>query len=193
MRGIYAKKAKICAVGVAQHVIQRGNNRQVCFCNDENMLAYLEWLKQYADKFDVHIHTWVLMTNHVHLLCTPYREHGVSKMMQSIGRSYVYYFNKRYGRSGILWEGRFKSALVDSDNYLFSLYRYIEMNPVAANMVSHPAEYQWSSYHSNALGRASQLIKPHCDYLALGGDAHTRLSAYTAMFVNKRGQSQLTA
>ncbi|SEG66049.1 transposase [Vibrio hangzhouensis] len=184
-----SRKLRYAPIGIAQHVIQRGNNRQVCFCNDEDMLAYLEWLKQYADKYQVHIHAWVLMTNHVHLLCTPHSQSGVSKMMQSLGRSYVYYFNKRYKRSGTLWEGRFKSALVDSENYLFQLYKYIELNPVAAGMVNVAADYKWSSYKTNALGKASKLIKPHPNYLLLGKDLNSRLEGYRSLFGKPLSQS----
>ena len=102
---------RVCPVGVAQHVIQRGNNRQICFGGEHDMRAYLNWLKEFSVKFKVDIHAWVLMTNHVHLLCTPKEEYAVSRMMQSLGRMYVRYFNYQYQRSGTLWEGRFKSCL----------------------------------------------------------------------------------
>jgi len=134
------------------HIIQRGNNRQACFVADEDYWAYVEWLKEYSTKCRVDIHAWGMMTNHVHLLCTPHSERGVSKMMQSVGRRYVQYFNREYRRSGTLWEGRFKSCLVQSDKYLLKLYRYIELNPVRADMVKDPGEYRCSSYQINGLG-----------------------------------------
>jgi putative transposase len=130
------------------------------------MAAYADWLKQYSVKFNVH--AWVFMTNHVHLLRTPHSENGVSLMMQSLGRMYVRDFNSRYKRTGTLWEGRFKSALVQSDKYLLQVYRYIELNPVRANMVSDPAEYSWSSYRSNAPGRLTAMLIHHSVYSALG-------------------------
>ncbi|CAH1385252.1 hypothetical protein NTGM5_10134 [Candidatus Nitrotoga sp. M5] len=99
------------------------------------MNAYLDWLKEYSKKYSIDVHAWVLMSNHVHLLCTPQKEGAISRMMQSIGRMYVRYFNDTYHRSGTLWEGRFKSCLVQSERYLLKLYRYIELNPVRADMV----------------------------------------------------------
>jgi putative transposase len=136
-----ARLERVSLVGVPQHIIQRGNNRQVCFGSEEDMKAYLHWLKEYSKKHQVDIHAWVLMTNHVHLLCTPQTEKAISNMIQSLGRMYVRYFNYTYKRSGTLWEGRFKSSLVQSERYLLELHRYIELNPVRANMVSEPSEY----------------------------------------------------
>lgn len=132
------------------------------------MRAYLGWLKEYSIKYEVDVHAWVLMTNHVHILCTPKIEKATSLMMQSIGRMYVRYFNTTYQRTGTLWEGRFRSCLVESEFYLLSLYRYIEMNPVRAGMVDDPAEYSWSSYASNALGVDTALQTPHEEYVLLG-------------------------
>lgn len=114
--------ARVSPIGVAQHVIQRGNNRQLCFGGEEDMAAYLGWLKKYSTHYRVEIHAWVLMSNHVHLLCTPRTEYAVSKMMQSLGRFYVRYFNHTYGRSGTLWEGRFKSCLIQSERYLLECF-----------------------------------------------------------------------
>ena len=180
--GVMSRKLRIAPIGIAQHIIQRGNNRQVCFCNDKDMAAYVGWLKQYATKFNVDIHAWVLMTNHVHLLCTPQSANGVSLMMQSLGRMYVRYFNHRYKRTGTLWEGRFKSALIQSDTYLLQVYRYIELNPVRANMVNDPADYSWSSYQYNALGKISSLLTPHPVYLSLGLCKDQTLDAYQGLF-----------
>ena len=146
------------------------------------MKAYLFWLKEFSIKNNVEIHAWVLMTNHVHLLCTPRKEMAISKMMQSIGRVYVRYFNHKFGRSGTLWEGRFKACLIDSESYLLEVYRYIELNPVRAGMVNDPAEYSWSSYQSNALGKQTELRTPHEIYLKLGMTLDSRLSAYRSLF-----------
>lgn len=173
---------RVAPVGVPQHVIQRGNNRQICFGGEADMVAYIAWLKEYSCKFGVDVHAWVLMTNHVHLLCTPNKELAVSKMMQSIGRSYVRYFNYSYGRSGTLWEGRFKSCLIESEGYLLEVYRYIELNPVRACMVDEPSEYKWSSYQCNALGRVTGLRTPHPLYLRLGEGELQRQANYRALF-----------
>lgn len=163
-------------------MIQRGNNRQVCFASEEDMRAYLSWLSEYAKKCNVEVHAWVLMSNHVHLLCTPQASSAVSRMMQALGRMYVRYFNYTYQRSGTLWEGRYKSCLVESESYLLHLYRYIELNPVRAGMVRDPGEYTWSSYPCNALGKKSELHTPHETYLALGKTAAGRMASYRGLF-----------
>ena len=163
-------------------MIQRGNNRQVCFADEQDFAAYAGWLKGYSKKYQVDIHAWVLMTNHVHLLCTPRGQNAVSHMMQSLGRHYVRYFNFSYKRTGTLWEGRFKSCLVQEETYLIQLYRYIELNPVRAGMVEQPSDYVWSSYPINALGKVSELCTPHAVYLALGKDANERQASYRELF-----------
>ena len=177
-----ARLNRLCPVGVAQHIIQRGNNRQVCFNGDEDMAAYSNWLKEFAERYQVQIHAWVFMTNHVHLLATPLQENAVSKMMQALGRQYVRYFNYIYRRSGTLWEGRFKSCVVDTPHYLLLCYRYIELNPVRAAMVNYPEEYRWSSYHANALGKETALRTPHSEYLRLGKTIEERLESYRELF-----------
>jgi len=177
-----ARLPRVSPIGVPQHVIQRGNNRQLCFVREQDFAAYVSWLKEYSKKYHVDIHAWVLMTNHVHLLCTPQITDGVSKMMQSLGRQYVRYFNNRYKRSGTLWEGRYKSSLVEAEAYLLHLYCYIELNPVRAGMVEAPAEYKWSSYQINGVGKKSELCTPHGLYLACGTSPEDRQAAYCALF-----------
>ena len=176
---------RYCPPGIPQHIIQRGNNRQVCFGSDEDYAAYSEFLYEGSVKFGVSIHAWVLMTNHVHLLVTPSHSQSISKMMQYIGRHYVPYINFNYGRTGTLWEGRFKSCLVEQGSYLINCQRYIELNPVRANMVSDPAEYRWSSYSANALGLDSQLHTPHELYMAIGNSKEERLAVYRSLFDNE--------
>lgn len=144
--------------------------------------AYLAFLHDAAVKYHVKIHAFVLMTNHVHLLLTPSDEKGISRLMQAQGRKYVQYFNHTHQRTGTLWEGRYKSTVVDTDTYLFTLYRYIELNPVRANMVKHPSDYPWSSYHANALGKPIKLISPHQQYTQLGNTHTDRQQAYRALF-----------
>ena len=165
-------------IGIPQHIIQRGNNRQPCFAAKSDYAFYLRCVDDAARAHCVDIHAWVLMTNHVHLLASSRQENGISNLMQSIGRRYVLYFNKRHNRSGTLWEGRFRSCLIDSEHYLLRCYRYIEMNPVRAGMVSGPEQYPWSSYKCNALGKPSRLVVPHEQYLLLGRSPQQRAVAY---------------
>ena len=168
--------------GTPHHVIQRGNNRAACFFADDDYYCYLHWLKKAANDHGVAIHAYVLMTNHVHLLVTPGKPGALSAMMQSLGRRYVRYINATYKRTGTLWEGRFKAGVIDDESYLLKVYRYIELNPVRANLVAHPGQYMWSSYPINADGKASELVVPHERYLALGLTRETRLTGYAALF-----------
>lgn len=179
-----ARLPRIAPAGIPVHVIQRGNNRQTCFKETEDFSAYAGWLKEYSQKHKVDIHAWVFMTNHVHLLCTPLEDGAVSMLMQSLGRRYVRYFNYRYQRTGTLWEGRFKSCLVQTELYLLQVYRYIELNPVRAGMAKDPGEYRWSSFQINALGKKSDLCTPHSEYLGLGGTKEEQLKNYRALFDN---------
>jgi len=164
------------------HVIQRGNNRDLIFAADADYQFYLRCLHEAADTHSVTVHAYVLMTNHVHLLVTPATESSLSKTLQSIGRRYVQYFNFTYQRTGTLWEGRYKSTLIDSERYLLTCMRYIEMNPVRAGMVAHPGDYPWSSYRANGQGNAERLIVPHELYQSLGRTDEERQSAYRQLF-----------
>ena len=132
---------RFAPIGIPQHIIQRGNNRQPCFCEEQDFGVYTNFLKSAAEKYQVEIHAWCFMTNHVHLLATPNTDAAVSLMMQSLGRQYVQYFNHKYKRTGTLWEGRFKSCLIDSDIYLLVCYRYIELNPVRTNIINVDSHY----------------------------------------------------
>ena len=146
-----ARLPRFVLPGQPQHVIQRGNNRQDIFRAKGDYHYYLEKLGEVADKHQCDIHAYVLMTNHVHLLVTPHQENSIGKMMQTLGRYYVQYFNDRYQRTGTLWEGRYKATLIDTEQYLLTCMRYIELNPVRAkNMAKHASEYPWSSYRCNA-------------------------------------------
>jgi putative transposase len=162
------RKPRFTLPGVPQHVIQRGNNRQPCFFAEVDYRRYLDDLHASAEHYACRLHAYVLMTNHVHVLLTPMREYGIGEMMQALGRRYVYYINKTYARTGTLWEGRFKASLVDSEAYLLTCMRYIELNPVRADMVNHAGEYPWSSYGANAQDRTDALLSPHPLYTALG-------------------------
>jgi len=177
-----ARLPRLCLPGIPQHVIQRGNNRQIFFASDEDFAAYANWLHEYSKKFHIAIHAWVFMTNHVHLLMTPETNDGISKLMQSLGRRYVRYFNYTYQRSGTLWEGRFKSCVVDAENYLLICQRYIEMNPVRVNMVKSPIDYKWSSFKSNGRAQPSRLWTPHTIYCELGKTLEDCSESYRELF-----------
>jgi len=173
-----ARKSRFRVTGIPQHVIQRGNNRQACFLDNEDRRRYLADLAKALHVHEVELHAWVLMSNHVHLLATPRTRDGLSRMMQTLGRRYVRWFNDRHERSGTLWQGRFRASLVDSEAYLLTCMRYIELNPVRANMVRHASDYRWSSFSANALGFADPLITPHAVYLGLRPATPERLAAY---------------
>ena len=176
------RKPRIYLPGVPCHVIQRGNNREACFFSADDYHFYLECLQDACNMNDVSVHAYVLMTNHVHLLMTPESADGISRVMQSIGRRYVQSINKTYHRCGTLWESRHKSCLIDAEHYLLACYRYIEMNPVAAQMVKHPGDYRWSSYPVNAYGKTSILITPHPLYLQLGLSLQDQQRSYRELF-----------
>ncbi len=186
------RRNRDCPTGVAVHVIQRGNNRQICFAEEADIKAYANWLREGAEKYSIAIHAWVFMTNHVHLLITPTEVSSVSSCMQYLGRHYVRYFNYRYRRTGTLFEGRFKSCLVQSQDYLLTCQRYIELNPVRAGMVDDPAHYLWSSYRAHALGHQPQMWRPHPEYLALGSTKRLRQSSYQNLFAAQLSTEQVT-
>lgn len=185
------RQPRLDIAGVPQHVIQRGNNRQPCFLRPQDYRCYLQQLQESAQKHGCFIHAYVLMTNHVHLLINPSAKGAVARCMQSLGRRYVSYFNITYRRTGTLWEGRYKSCLVDSQSYLLTCYRYIELNPVRAAMVAVPDDYLWTSYHANALGLDDRLIHPHREYLALGSTPEERQASYRDLFAQAISDDRL--
>ncbi|MDU9049764.1 MAG: transposase [Candidatus Electrothrix sp. Rat3] len=176
------RRSRIIVPGVPLHIIQRGNNRQSCFFADEDYQFYLEWLRKYSQHAGCSVHAYVLMTNHVHLLLTPKKIESAGKLMKLLGQRYVQYINRTYQRSGTLWEGRFRSSIIQQQDYLFICQRYIEMNPVRAGIVGHPDEYFWSSYRANGMGRESDLITPHIFYRDLAHDDEERQLAYRELF-----------
>lgn len=168
--------------GQAQHVIQRGNNREPIFACEEDYRFYLDCLRDAAERHGVAIHAYVLMTNHVHLLVTPESKDSLGKTLQSLGRRYVQYFNSSYDRTGTLWEGRYRATLIDGERYLLTCMRYIELNPVRAGMVTHPADYPWSSHGANALGREHPMLTEHQLYSRLGLSGPERRRANRHLF-----------
>jgi len=171
--------------GVPAHVMQRGHNREPIFFKDVDYLEYLKIVKRVADQFECQIHAYVLMTNHVHFLLTPAHSGSISLLFQNLGREYVSYINKTYGRSGTLWGGRHKGCIIDTSDYFLMCMQYIELNPVRAGMVSDPNDYPWSSYKANALGLASVILTPHMEYLALAQDKDLRIERYSQLLASQ--------
>jgi REP-associated tyrosine transposase len=173
-----ARLPRLTISGYPHHIIQRGNNRQPIFAGSADYEALLAMLEENARQTGVAIHAYVLMSNHFHLLATPETVEAIPRMMQSVGRRYVRYFNQRQGRTGTLWEGRYKSTLIQTERYLLACMVYIDLNPVRAGLVSDPAEYPWSS-HGHYVGRRhDRLITPHALYWALGNTPFARDAAY---------------
>lgn len=176
------RRPRLIFPDIPLHIIQRGNNRQPCFFADEDYLSYLEWLQEYAHDSGCAVHAYVLMTNHVHLLLTPFTLTSAGTMMKRLGQRYVQYVNRTYKRSGTLWEGRFRSCIVGQDDYFLLCQRYIELNPVRAGIVEHPGEYRWSSYPSNGQGVKADLLTPHAIYEGLGQPEEERQRTYRQLF-----------
>ncbi len=163
------------------HIIQRGNNRQVIFNTSADYLYFLELLHENARKFGISIHAYVLMGNHFHLLATPQTDTGLPQMMQAVGRRYVRYFNDSRGRSGTLWEGRYRSTLIQTESYLLACMAYIDLNPVRAGLVTEARNYPWSS-HGHYVGlRSDRLVTPHALFWALGNTPFAREAAYAEL------------
>jgi len=174
-----ARTARLVIPNQPHHIIQRGNNRQIIFRDDEDCRLFLGWLRDAAQLFKVSVHAYVLMKNHIHLLASPSDDIGLARMMQWIGRYYVSHFNRKYDRTGTLWEGRYKTSVIDADNYFMVCCGYIEMNPVRAGLVSDPLAYPWSSYAHHAGVRRDPLITDHPLYWGLGNTPFAREAAYT--------------
>ena len=176
------RRARIAVAGIPWHIIQRGNNRSACFFAEADYHYFLDTLAEQSCKWGCAVHAYVLMTNHVHLLLTPEERDSASHLMKHLGQRYVQYVNRTYRRTGTLWEGRFRSCLAQSDAYVLTCYRYIELNPARAGMVDDPGDYPWSSYQANALGKPNELLTPHPDYVALGAADVDRRRRYRALF-----------
>ncbi|MEX0740625.1 MAG: transposase [Pseudohongiella sp.] len=185
------RRARHYLAGMPYHIVQRGNNRQRCFMKEADYEFYLELWRVHARFYDVHVHAFCLMTNHVHFLLTPQREDGISCVTRVVGSSYAGYINKKYERTGTLWEGRHHASLVQTRRYFLTCQRYIELNPVRASMVRSAGQYRWSSYRENALG-VSGWMQPHAEFLALGKSDTSRREAYIRLFAKPVNRHQLT-
>ncbi len=173
-----ARQPRYALPGQVQHVIQRGNNREAIFFRDDDYRFYLHCLAEACAQQQVDVHAYVLMPNHVHLLLTPSRAGGISKVMQSVSGRYAQYVNSTYRRTGTVWGGRYRSTIVDPHDYLLRCMCYIELNPVRSGLVTHPNEYPWSSFHGNARGAKDLVVVHHPVYQQLGENSEVRRARY---------------
>jgi len=185
------RRLRLQTPGTPHHVIQRGVNRVDIFRSEADYECFLAILRAATIKHQTDVHTFVLMTNHVHLVVTPQVENALSATMKSVEETYVRYFNRRYERTGGLFDGRYRSLVIDSDRYFLTCMRYVELNPLRAGIVSRPEEYRWSSYRFHALGEGNDLIVPHHLYLALGNSAAVRRQCWAAICREALTEEQL--
>ena len=188
-----ARQPRLDLPGISQHIVQRGNNRLPCFLDDDDRQRYLTLLREALLDTGCRLHANVLMDNHVHLLATPPQIGALARLMQKLGRGYVGQFNARHRRTGTLWEGRYKSSMVDSESYVLHCHRYIELNPVRAWMTDDPSVYPWSSCASHCGLRQEAILSPHPEYTALGPTSHTRAAAYGHLLREPLSDDDLTA
>lgn len=184
------RRARMYIPGLPYHIVQRGNNRETCFIEPENYQYYLGLWQAISRRYGLAVHAYCLMSNHIHFLATPSRETSLSNTMKVVGSRYAQYVNRKYRRTGTLWEGRHRSSLVQSKRYFLACSCYIELNPVRAQMVKRPEEYCWSSYGVNAWGDTGWL-QPHDEYLRLGCTVAGRCYAYRALFVHTMNEENL--
>lgn len=182
-----ARLPRYTIINQLQHIIQQGRDGQQVFFEDQDYQYFHDCLEAAAYNYALKVHAYVLMPDHVHILATPAGLDSVSRTVQSVGRNYVQYYNESYHGSGTLWEGRYRATVVDEKQYLLTLCRYIETNPVRAGLVRHPRDYRWSSYARNAGGGVDEVITPHRIYLSLAKDDAQRARAYRALFKQKIG------
>lgn len=179
------RRPRLIIPKVPVHITQRGVDRCVTFISDDDFALYLWVLRDASVRGRCAVHSYALMTNHVHLLLTPADSDAPACLMRALGQRYVRYFNDRYRRTGTLWEGRFRSTIVDTDRYFLACSRYIERNPVRAGIVDDPGAYRWSSYRRNAFGEDDGIVTPHSLYTSLGGDNDARRAAYRGLFATE--------
>ena len=191
-----ARLPRLTLAGYPHHIILRGNNRQAIFVDNADFQRMLALLQIHAQEQGVQVHAFVLMSNHLHLLLTPLEDKSLPQMMQAVGRAYVLYFNKRHSRSGTLWEGRYRSALIQTERYFLACMAYIDLNPVRAGMVGQAADYAWSS-HGHYIGtRPEAWLTPHPMYWDMGNTPFAREAAYAGLVqsgVNQTQQQALTS
>lgn len=177
-----ARKHRSFVSGFPVHVVQRGNNKNKIFFDDSDRLQYLDYLIAATDRHDCPVHCYALMNNHIHLLVTPSTDAALPKAMQSLNTRYVMHINRVWERTGTIWDGRYKTSLVDSDEYLTRVYQYIELNPVKDGYCKHPQDYIWSSHRFHALGELDRVVTAHRLYTLLGDTAPERQARYRRLF-----------
>lgn len=188
-----ARQPRLDLPNIPQHVVQRGNNRLPCFLDDSDRLRYLQLLREALLYTNCKLHAYVLMDNHLHLLATPPTTGAIARLMQQLGRQYVSQFNIRHRRTGTLWEGRYKSCLVDSESYVLRCHRYIDLNPVRACMVDDPAKFLWSSAAAHCGFRRDALLTAHPAYTTLGTTEAERCTAYQTLLRETLSGDELQA
>ena len=179
-----ARLPRIVVPGIPNHIWIRGNDRQAIFRSVGDRTYFRRCVLEMSREHGVDIHAYAWMTNHVHLLVTPAHANSLAKMVQGVGRRYVPYFNFLYERTGTLWEGRFGSCPVESERYFLVCHRYVELNPVRADLVGDPGAYEWSSFRCNEFGARDELVTPHSLYMELGGNDARRHAAYRSQFAS---------
>jgi putative transposase len=185
------RRARLAIPDVPLHIIQRGVNRCAVFMDADDYRHYLKLLRQASEKHGIDVHAYVLMGNHTHLLVTSHESGAISAAMHRLGQCYVQAFNHRHRRTGTLWDGRFKSCLVDTDSYLLTVYRYIELNPVRAAMIDRPDDYPWSSAQGNLGIRADPALTPHPVFRALAADRRKRARVYAKWLMQGSREAEL--
>ncbi|ABR90434.1 Uncharacterized conserved protein [Janthinobacterium sp. Marseille] len=188
-----ARLPRLVVPNQPHHIIQRGNDRQLVFRETADYLEFLARLREAAKQFKVAIHAYVLMPDHLHLLATPVDQDGLSRMMQWLGRYYVPYFNRKYERSGTLWQGRYKATVVDAERYLMTCCRYIETNPVRGGLAAAAGDYPWSSYQHHIGLKSDPIITDHPLYWALGNTPFEREAAYKASIEQGLSAAEIAA
>lgn len=175
--------------GYIHHVISRGNDRQPLFINSADFEFYLSLLNEARKAFPIHIYNFVLMTNHIHLLVEPLEDGNLSRFMHYVTKEYAKYFNKTYNRTGHVFEGRFKSFVVQTERYFFACSRYIDLNAVKAGLATTPDQYPWSGFSFLGKGKKSSLnLDVFTLYEQLGKNSFERQIAYRALVLNAQGE-----
>jgi putative transposase len=178
------RRPRLALSNIPMHIVQRGNNRCPCFVERSDYLVYLDMLRRAVEDGECKLHAFVLISNHIHLLTSPASATSCARMMKAVGERYVQYFNRRYGRVGTLWQGRYRSCLVQDDRYFLVCQRDIELNPVRAKIVDKPEDYEWSSYRKNTHGIPCQMITPHALYESIAATPETRQQRYRALVLD---------
>jgi putative transposase len=176
-----ARQVRFRVPNIPQHIVHRGHNGTRIFYAERDYKTYLDCLADAAIGTRCPIHAYVLLPNRVEILCTATRGDGVAKLMQAIGRRYVPDFNSTHGRTGTLWDGRYRAALIEPTGFVLTLYRYLDTLPTHACLTAKPGSYRWSSYRAHARGDANAIVTDHVMYLGLGPDARARQARYSAL------------